>query len=68
MNKETQNILHDLRRQISSMDTCLKCIAFDLKDEAKPSADDVNEIKESLKNFETIFKTFAKGLNYELKK
>ena len=61
MNKEIQNIIHDLRGELDQVNICFNCIVFDFKEDKKPSSDDIADAKKSIQRLGALFETLTKG-------
>lgn len=55
MNKESRNLIHDLKGELDQISTCFNCIVFDLKEGQEPALDDVADVKKSLQRFTVFF-------------
>lgn len=62
MNTETSKIVHELKKELDRLGTCLECVIFDLKDTKKASLDDIDEMDECLKIFESHLISLRKGI------
>jgi hypothetical protein len=65
MIKEKRNLIHDLKAELDQVNTCFNCIVYDLKDDQKPSPDDISDLKKSMLKFGMFFEELTRDFNKE---